>query len=176
MEQVEVRRHAEREKPSERLTDRGRAEARQLGISLGPFTIVVASTRPRATETAAAMGYTVANTDGLWTYLGDGIRWPEPVSYYQSAFKATRAGALLGKRLLESVRRIAEGLPEGGRALVITHGGFPELLAAAVRPDDTTLSGEPSVDLLEGVRLDFEHGKVVGVTMLRRGGAQAETR
>ncbi|MCI4344749.1 MAG: hypothetical protein L3J87_03895 [Thermoplasmata archaeon] len=59
------------------------------------------------------------------------------------------------QQLGTSLRRIAADLPEKGRALVVTHGGVPELCAVALRPeDDAGAWGEPC-RCLEGVRITF---------------------
>jgi broad specificity phosphatase PhoE len=168
---VELRRHSERAKPAELLTDRGREAARELGKAAGRFDLVVSSTRRRATETAVAMGYRLFGVDSVWSTLWEGFDEQEPplstFGDFQRAFRGQESALLFGNRLLLAVQKLANGLPEGGRALVLTHGGLPELLVAAGRPDDFSLASEPVLGLLEGVRFGFDQGKMGNVEVLR---------
>jgi len=171
MKWVELRRHAERAKPSERLTPAGKAAAAALGRSADLFDVVVSSSRRWATETAAAMGFPIAGTDPVWASLWEGFddRDPPLRSFgdFQAAFKSETNAKTFGTRLVDAVRRLADALPDGGRALVITHGGLPELAAAAARPDDTALSSEAMLERLEGVAFEFEADRIVGIRILR---------
>jgi len=172
MKWVELRRHAERAKPSERLTPAGKAAAAALGRSADRFDLVVSSTSRRAAETAAAMGFPIGRTDPVWTSLWDGFDEQYPLlrtfGDFQAAFKSEPNAKLFGTRLVGTVRRLAEALPDGGRVLVLTHGGMPELVVAAARPDDTAFSAEPVLERLEGVAFEFEDDRVVKIRILRK--------
>jgi hypothetical protein len=56
---LEIRRHAERDKPGPHLNQAGVEMARRVGAGLGPFERVVTSALPRTCETALAMGFAV---------------------------------------------------------------------------------------------------------------------
>lgn len=162
MKVVEVRRHAERQVPGEELTPKGKKEANLLAAFIPGFDTAYSSPLARATNTVTAMGSRLAVTDSTWGTekdLGSEVRPPAPFREYRQAIAQGGVAAMIGQRLRESVFRIARALPDGGRALVVTHGGYPELLAAALAPDDPMLEEEPECGYLEGVRieLDGEH-------------------
>ncbi len=153
-------RHGHRDPPSEHLSARGVAEARELGRRLGRFDRALASPRSRAQETAVELG---RPPDRLLETLRE---VPDDVNdELDSARPHSFAdfGAIVARR--PTVRRFAVGqsvrwrtelhrVPDGGRLLVVSHAGVIELGAVAAVP---AASGwGPPLGYLEGVRLEFD--------------------
>src|SRR4051794_16423844 len=120
MRALEIRRHAMRLRDGEHLSQRGIDLARQVGSAIGTFHRVITSTRPRAFETAIAMGLAVDETlDELSTLGGDvsaEIEWD--AGFAEFARIISLGGATM--RFAEEQRRlwlsIAGNLPPEGRA------------------------------------------------------------
>ena len=72
-----------------------------------------------------------------------------------------------GETFLGAVRRVARGLPEEGRALVVSHGGILEAAAlhGCARYDLAELGGE--IGFCEGVVFKFA-GEKLEATELKR--------
>ena len=170
---IDHRRHTMRAKPGEHLSQPGVDLARRVGAGeFGPvprYQRVVTSPAPRAFETAIAMGFAVdAQADFLW--LGDAsadVPWPfDPGAVPEIVRTRPRlAGftAVLARELLA----IAAGLPDGGAALLVSHGGLVELSAAVLLPDADHRSWGPPIGYAEGIRLIFEGGRCTGAEPLR---------
>ncbi len=132
MREVEIRRHSARDRRQEHLSEEGRDLARDIGAGRGPFRFVLASPAARAVETAEAMGVVVDRTDDLWYDFGQGaIPWPLSFAEAGAQVRRNPAAQELVARLRTSVLQLVERLDDDERALVVTHGGFPELAAAA---------------------------------------------
>ena len=160
-----MRRHSRRQRPGQHLTPWGIALARRVGSGLGPFDVVVTSPLARCVETAVAMGFAVDATDPrLAGPDGTGETFPE---IERVDWTEGRAGLL---------RLIAEGgpmatfareqaaiwvelalrLPEGGRGLVVGHGGaFIDGAALILEPNTPGLATGSPASYCEGVRLRF---------------------
>lgn len=171
MRYVEVRRHTMREKPGQHLSDEGVTLAARVAAELEPFDLVIASTVPRAVETVEAMGLHVDETDGQLSMLGPGVvnevAWNAGFAAFAGAVARGRATARFGMTIAALWRAIALRLPEGGRALIITHGGIIEAGAVACLPQADHAAWGPACDYLEGVRLAFDGEKFVSVEILR---------
>ena len=176
MRNIEIRRHAERDKPHEALTAEGDAAAQRGGASLGPFELVVSSPLERALRTVRAMGQRVKRIDRLWASLGEEVereaRWPSDFGAYASAIARSGAAAALASRLTRAVFSLAAELREEGRCLIITHGGFPELVGCAFAAAPGELTSEGHVGYLEGVRIDLAEVGVPAVRVLRIPGSR----
>jgi broad specificity phosphatase PhoE len=154
-----------RAKPGQHLTQTGVDVARRVGDGTPRFDRVVTSRVPRAHETAIAMGYAVdeqlellsATPDGL----GDEVDWRAGFAAFAQAARAEGVTAAYARELGELMRSIAAALPEGGRALVVSHGGIVEASAVGCRPDDDFPGWGPSCRYCEGVRLAFDGGRCV---------------
>ena len=80
----------------------------------------------------------------------------------------------LGSRILKTVRRIARGIPSGGRALVISHSGVIEAAAMAARGTADPSFLLPELGHLEGVVIELVDDVVRQVRVLRLPGGVAE--
>jgi len=171
MRYLEVRRHTMRDKPGQHLSQAGVSLARQVGDGMGPFNRVITSTVPRAFETAIAMGFAVNEQYEQLNMMGDDvdaeINWSAGFPEFARVTRQNGATARFAKVQSELWRSIAEALPDGGSALIITHGGIVEAGAVACLPDaDHDIWGK-NCDYCEGVRLDFNGGEFTSIEILR---------
>jgi broad specificity phosphatase PhoE len=174
MRLLEHRRHSLRDPTSPHLSADGVALAHRVASTLGPFDRVVTSPKPRAVETALAMGFAVdAEVEELGTLpddLGNLVDAFKPRSFADYA-------ALVGRN--PAMARYARGqetfwgheleaLPEGGRLLLVSHGGVIESGAVVAAPTSAEAWG-PTLGPLEGVRLYRDQGRWVRAEVVRVG-------
>jgi len=171
MRYLEVRRHTMRVKPGQHLSQAGVTLARRVGETIGPFDRVITSTAPRAFETAIAMGFAVDEQIEELGAVGKAadveIGWPATFAEIARAIKQGPAAAKFARRQARLLRSIARVLPEGGSALIISHGGIVEAGAVACLPDADHAAWGPHCDYCEGVRLYFDGKQFVGGEILR---------
>ena len=177
MRTLEIRRHARRVRPAQHLSQRGVAMARRIGDQLGPFDRVITSPLPRCVETAVAMGFAVdeecpplAGEDRRGETIPemDDVDWD--AGYAGFARLSERGGPLAAFAQAQAAvwRMIARSLPEGGRALVIGHGGFIEAGAVACIPYADHTAWGSAVRHCDGVLLHFERDTFTKAEILRR--------
>jgi broad specificity phosphatase PhoE len=171
MRYLEVRRHSMRVKPSQSLSPAGIALARQVGGTIGPFDLVVTSKLTRAYETAIEMGLTVSDRYAQLGILGDDVEAEieKSRSFADFALLVQQGGptAHLAQELAELWRSIVLTVPEGGRALVIAHGGIIEAGTVACVSQADYGGWGPICGYCEGVLLSFDGEKFAGAEMLR---------
>lgn len=182
MRTLEVRRHAATKKGKQRgrgshLSQAGVDAARHLGDSIGPFALVVASTVPRSSETALAMGFVVDECMPMGgPHFEEASReiahhewWevPDPFAMWKDHIERGGAVAALAADQESFWRRVVQEVPDDAAALVISHGGLiePGLLVCFPRLDHATW-GRPFGNL-DGARLGFDRDRWVGVELLR---------
>lgn len=174
MKYVEVFRHSMRGE-GKGLSEEGRELARRARGLLAPrYDLCVSSPKERARETLEAFGFERYEVDEAFTAVNPwepfdaevsklakdrgviplAACWeiPEALSYLK----------LQGETFLGAVRRVARGLPEDGRALVVSHGGILEAAAlyGCARYDLAELGGE--IGFCEGVVFKFEGENLAG--------------
>jgi broad specificity phosphatase PhoE len=174
---LEVRRHSQRVKPGQHLSQWGVSLARRVGDGRGPFARVVTSPRPRCIETAVAMGFAVdeehmqlAGPDGL----GETFPEMERVDWaagYAGMARLVRAGGALAQFAAAQAalwRAIAAALPEEECALVVGHGGafLCGAVVACVPHLEYDAWGSGS-GYCEGAFLHFDDGQFVQAELLR---------
>ena len=171
MKTIEIRRHSIRERMSQDLSEQGRVLARFIGEELGPFQRVVTSGLPRAYQTAIAMGFQVDEQVELLNTYGDSVaaEIPWPASFDEYTAPVLRGGApkRYAERLFAWYTHLAESLPDGGAALVITHGGVVEIGAVTCFPDANHAAWGNYVECCEGVRMEWDDGKFIDIEILR---------
>ncbi|MEE9280934.1 MAG: phosphoglycerate mutase family protein [Myxococcota bacterium] len=182
MRVLEVRRHSftkkgERRGKGSHLAQDGIAAARDLGAEIGPFDQVYTSTLPRTLETALAMGFAVDEElavlgeipDAVFREIGHHERWSwdEPFVAFRRFVDAGGATARLAEALKQTWTRIVEGLPESGRALVVSHGRIMECGLVASLPSGPLASWGPPFSHLEGVRMRYDRGGFRDAEILR---------
>lgn len=171
MRTIELRRHTMRAKPGQHLTQAGVSLARRVGEGLGPFDRVITSPVPRAFETALAMGFAVDEELDALAQMGEGvdreIEWPASFGRIAAVMRRGGAAAAFGRRLARLLGEIAAGLPDGGSALVISHGGIVEAAAVACLPDADHAAWGDYCGYCEGVRLFSDGVRFVRGEILR---------
>lgn len=172
MPDIEHRRHSWREPPGHHLTQRGVDLARRVGETMGRFDLVVTSDMPRAFETAIAMGYAVDRQEAqLSTFFGGEfepeVDWTLGCAEFARGFALGGATARECRAQAGLLRSIAAGLPEGGRALVVSHGGVIEAGVVGLLPDMYFDDWGPACERCEGVLLHFEGTRCTGADILR---------
>ena len=170
---IEHRRHAMRTRPGKHLSQAGVDLARTVGLMVGPFDRVVTSTRPRAIETAIAMGFAVDEQREALADLPDGIT--EAIDWgggfgplaKQIRDAPSSAVARFAGRLADLLQGIAAEVPAEGTALVISHGGIVEAAAIGCRPWVNYETWGEFCRYCEGVQLYFEGTSCERVELLR---------
>ena len=166
MRTVEIRRHSFTKKGEARgrgshLSDEGVRAARADGGALGPrFDRVLASTSPRTSETAIAMGFAVDQFEEMPSPVETGEiefhawrTWEDPCSTMRQLAHDSRTVAAYLDEQAARLLAALDGVPDGGRALVVGHGGWLESVVAALVPPDAGAALGGSFWHLEGVRL-----------------------
>jgi broad specificity phosphatase PhoE len=172
MRTLEHRRHSRRDPVSIHLSDEGRALARAVGATLPPFDRVVTSPKPRAIETAEALG-------GRWDGTVDGLgQMPDDVGVsgdvlhlrsfaeYVAMIHRSEEMATYAAGQAQLWRTELERVPEGGALLLISHGGVIEFGAASALPTTARRWGPP-LGYLEGVRLQWDGQRWVSGEVVR---------
>jgi len=177
MKYLEVRRHSQRSKPGQHLTQWGVTLARCVGAQLGPFARVVTSPLPRCVETAVAMGFAIdevvtalGGLDGRGEYIPQENEVDWSAGWLGMAAVIAQQGALaeFAANQASCWLKVVQSLTDGERALVITHGGgFLSGTAITLMPDaDFQQMGRGSA-FCEGVLISFEGNIASGLTALR---------
>lgn len=160
-----------RRKPGAHLSREGIALARVVAQSGKPYDLVVTSAIPRAIETAIAMGLEV---DQIIEGLGQmpdavdaEVGFPSPFRRVATAVAAGGAATRFATSQAELWRQVVQQVPDGGRALVVTHGLFIEMGAAACLPRADHAAWGGPIGYCEGMRLhydgDWQHADVLRV-------------
>lgn len=165
MKTLEVRRHSLRKKgPGSQLSQEGVSKARQLGESLGPFDLVLSSVRPRARETAIALGFAVdyelnplVQESGLFDELEARQWWTEPQPFVVLAQVLAQNGAFArySHALVELWRDVLNDQPDGARVLLISHSGDIECALVTAFPQHDHSAWGCTFACLEGARFFY---------------------
>jgi len=173
MRVIEHRRHSRREPGDVHLSREGRELARRVARTMGRFDRVVTSPKPRAVETAEALGFHVdATIEELAEMpddagLSDDVLGDRTFAACVLAVQRSQAVAEYAHCQAELMRKQLARLPKpDGRLLMVSHGGVIELGAAAALPEEARDWGPP-LGLLEGVRLYWDRGRWVRGEVLR---------
>lgn len=170
MKFIEHRRHSIRTIPYPHLNQQGVDLAREVGNDLGPFTLVITSSKPRAFETAIAMGFAVDQTlkelSGISSTVDLEIAWDAGFQKFAEIYEYNGATSLWAKGLTKIFLKIVKKLPENGSALIISHGGIVEGSTIGTYPDFDYSNWNRSVQYCEGVLLSFENDKCISAKYL----------
>jgi broad specificity phosphatase PhoE len=171
MRTLEIRRHTHRRLPQPHLSQIGVDLARHAGERLGPFDRVVTSAIPRAFETALAMGYAVDEQLEPLGMMSDAvtaaIQWNAGFTAWSKAAQHSPLVTQYTQLMADVLRSIVRALPDGGRALIISHGGIVEACVIGCVPAGTRFADDAACGYCEGARLTFNGDAVVNVEMLR---------
>src|SRR5579863_2243942 len=141
MKYVEIFRHSMRGE-GKGLSEEGRLLARRArAMLLPPYELCISSPKERARETMEAFGFDRYEVDEAFTAFNPWGPFEEavqklakergisPLAACWEIPEALNYARLQGETMLGAVRRIARKLSEGGRALVVSHGGILEAAA-----------------------------------------------
>ena len=179
MRLLEIRRHARRERPAQHLIQRGIDMARTLGAELGPFDRVVSSPLPRCVETAVAMGFAVdeerpglAGPDGLGESVPglddeSDFDWDGGYAAFGHLLRDSEAFAAFAREQAAIWLAVARSIPDGGRVLIVSHGGAIEGGAVAAFPDADHAAWGRTARHCEGVLIGVENDRFVSIEVLR---------
>ncbi len=171
MRTLEIRRHTHRHVPQPHLSQQGVALARRAGEGLGQFDRVITSTVPRAFETAIALGYAVDEQIEQLSLMSDEvtavIQWNAGFAAWAGAARDNPVVAQYTQVMADLLRSLARALPDGGRALIISHGGIVEASAIGCLPADVHFANDAPCGYCEGVRLTFDGDTVIHFEIVR---------
>ena len=160
MRVIDYRRHAPRDPGAIHLNARGRAIALRIGAVSGPYARVVTSPVPRAVETAEAMGFPVTEQRaelatwgaGVEAALGPIVEWAD----YDRSLRRSATVARFADLQRSVLLGIARSVPDGAKALVISHGGVLELGAVAALPEADHRAWGRTAGYCEGIQLTYD--------------------
>ncbi len=151
--------------PYPHLNQQGVDLARKVGNDLGPFNLVITSSKPRAFETAIAMGFAVDQTlkefSGISSTVDQEIAWNAGFQKFAETYENNGATSLWAKGLAKIFLKIVRKLPENGSVLIISHGGIVEGSMIGSYPDFDYSNWNRSVQYCEGVKLSFDNDKCI---------------
>ena len=147
----------------------------------GNYDLALCSPKTRCRETMEAFGIKVYTEDEAFLPLKTDemdkykakiteIARKKKCSSFAACFKIPEAAKALrkqGEELVDVLRRIARELPDGGKALVVSHGGRiePAALVGMDKFDLAAMGGE--IAPCEGALFRFDGEKLVAVGILR---------
>jgi broad specificity phosphatase PhoE len=179
MKFVEVFRHGKRG-AGKGLSEEGRELALRARVFLLPhYDLCVSSPKERARETLEVFGFERYEVDEAFTAINPWEpydaevtklakeRGTIPLAACWEIPEALNYLRMQGETFLGAVRRVARGLPEEGRALVVSHGGILEAAAlhGCARYDLAELGGE--VGFCEGVVFKLDGENLAGIEVKR---------
>lgn len=173
---LEIRRHAERTKPSQHLSRTGITRSQIAGASDLPIAKVVTSPSPRAVQTAVAMGYPVDQEESTLQSFGAAvdalIAWDCGFSGWQDGVAESPVLAAFATLQAAIWRHVLNDIETGQAALIVTHGGMIEAGVMAAAPAFDWANAGGALGYVEGVRLWFEDDRCTHVVVLRFHGDQ----
>ncbi len=182
MKTLEIRRHCltkkgERRDRGSQLSSTGVTHARALGNQIGPFDLVLTSHIPRTLETALAMGFAVDEQLEVLGDIPEDVRdeighherwkWPQPFVTFAEYVAHGGPTARMAQRQRAAWLLALESIPDGGSALIVSHGRVIEAgLVACVGDGDFAAWGIPFRHG-EGVQLSYQEGRFGNVKFRR---------
>ena len=182
MKYIEFRRHSYRG-DGDNLSQRGISYAKEIGLELKhPYDLYISSPRGRAIETIQYFGasnYEINNVFSIFPEIRFDL-FDSEITYYQRKYNVDFYTAIFKvpnayKELLKAVElykremeKIYYRLPEGGRALVVSHSGTIEPLLCLGFTEYNIDSFGNFLNPCEGGVLKFEKAwPPVGVEIIR---------
>jgi len=169
---LEHRRHSRRDPAGIHLNADGAELARRVGASLPRFDRVATSPKPRAVETARAMGLSVDSELPALAEMPDDVGimidelHPRSFADFVELTERSVSMATYARHQLEAWRAELERVPDGGALLLVSHGGIIEFGAAAALPRVARTWGPP-LGYLEGIRLRWDGRRWLSGEVLR---------
>jgi broad specificity phosphatase PhoE len=169
MRYVEHRRHSIRN-GSGHLSQQGVSLARRIGGATGPFELTFTSPKPRAFETAIAMGYAVEEQLDVLAEWTDDMSDAADHGGFAAVGALVRgqgAAANVGRAYRRALLDIARSLGDGRAALIVSHSGVVEGSVMVCLPRLDGIALGRGVGYCEGVRLAFDNDDFVAAEILR---------
>lgn len=181
MKTIEVRRHTQAEK-WEDLTDGGQGIAAETAKRLEKdYHLVISSPKKRAQETLRALGFDKFEVDETFgTLPGEDIAHYEQtiqkvmrdydLTLLEAYFRVPETLKILknhGWKFTEGLRKVADRLPESGKALIVSHGGSIEPAILTLLGGDSLYAIGGELGYCEGARFFFVEGNLNKVEVLR---------
>ncbi|MCF6303160.1 MAG: hypothetical protein L3J13_08175, partial [Devosiaceae bacterium] len=131
MKTLEIRRHAQRTKPGQNLSQQGINLARLTAPDTKYFDLVAAANIPRAIQTAIVFGHEVTLIDDALGHLPrkifDKCAWPGTLVQMSIAISNHKNLTDYAQKQANLWKNIANKIPQSGSALTISHGAIIEL-------------------------------------------------
>ncbi len=170
MKTLTVRRHTQRSKPSQNLSQQGIDLARFTVPRIEHFDLVAAANIPRAIQTAIAFGHEVTHIDDALGHLPreifDKCAWPKGFAQMSAALTSYKNVAYFAQNQANLWKSIVEQTPPSGNALIISNGAIIELGILASLPNANHTEWGAAIGYCEGIRLTFDGNTTTG-TILR---------
>lgn len=180
MKCVEIFRHSMRGE-GKGLSEEGRLLARRARATLSPhYDLCVSSPKERARETLEAFGFDRYEVDESFTAVNPWapfdaavqevakLRGTSPLAACWGIPEALNYLRLQGETMIVAIKRIARKLPEGGRALVVSHGGILEAAALHGCSEYALEEIGGEIGFCEGVVFELDDENLAGIEMKRR--------
>ena len=166
MKTLTIRRHAQRTKPGQNLSQQGVDLAKSIGLDQVRFNCVATANIPRAIQTAITFGHEVTMLDDALGHLPrsvfDKCAWPSSFAEMSLALSRHKSVASFAQKQADLWSDIANQIPELGSALIITHGAIIELGMLASLPEENHVTWGTAIGYCEGMRLRFDSNKITG--------------
>jgi broad specificity phosphatase PhoE len=166
MKTLTIRRHTQRTKPGQNLSQKGINLAKLTAPNTQDFTIVATANIPRAIQTAAVFGYAVTLLDDALGHLPREIfekcAWPNGFSQMSAALSNHKNVADFAQRQADLWKNIVKQTPSSGNALIISHGAIIELGMLASLPNADHTEWGAAIGYCEGILLTFQGTKIHG--------------
>jgi len=181
MKVVEVRRHSIRKK-GRGLSRKGIKLAREIAKTLdSPYDLYISSPKRRCRKTMEAFGFNAYVTDNnfsaftykkLKPFLSEIKETAKTLgcSSLEACFKLSATAKIMksaGRAYLRALREVATKLPDGGKALIVSHSWAiePAAIVAMKKTDLSDIGGK--LKFCEGVLFYFNGNRLVNVEMKR---------
>ncbi len=168
---LDIRRHAQRMKPSQNLSSQGKKLAQSTVNQNFKYDWVATSGLGRADESAVAMGQNVNQRIEALGFLPrdifDRVGWPANLDIVASVIKNHDDISGYASRQASIWRKIASRLTQNQHALIISHGIIAELGMVASLPNVNHSTWGKAIGYCEGMRLFFDGNKFSHCEMLR---------
>jgi broad specificity phosphatase PhoE len=172
MKFLEIRRHSIRSESDKHINQEGVDLARATGNKMGKYKIVITSNKPRAFDTAIAMGYAV---DKIMEVFGDFNSIAEEIKGLSFNNFVDIVNTMKEKPNLKNIfenfhklcKNIVSELDDNDRSLIISHGGIIEGIVISMLPDKDYSSWGKLLECCEGVLIKYENGKFVDAELIR---------
>lgn len=179
MKYVEIFRHSKRGE-GKGLNEEGRQLARRARAMLSPhYDLCVSSPKERARETLESFGFNRYELDEAFTAVNPWEPFDEAVQELAKERGITPLAAcwgipealnylrLQGETMIVAIKRIARKLPEGGRALVVSHGGILEAAALHACPNYALEEIGGEIGFCKGLVFKIDGDNLAGIELKR---------